>query len=76
MAHALPDFHAVELDLSVRGRTCRVTVEPDLLKCLWSAFEGPQTSEWLAHANRDLFATMAESHHEEPVRLTSIDWEG
>lgn len=76
MAFPTPIFHSVELDVPVRGRTCRVVVEADLLKCLWSAFEGPQTSAWLAYANRDLFRTMAEAHFEDPIRLTSIDWEG
>jgi len=78
MAESIPSptFRDVEMVLLVRGRDRRVIVGGDLLKCLWSAFEGPQTAEELAEANRDLFAKMAECNDGEPIRLTSVDWEG
>ena len=71
--------------LRVAGRDRLVVVEGSLIKTMWSAFSGPQTAEGVVAANMDLWHSIiadkirraeVDPTSDEPIRLTSIDWEG
>lgn len=65
----------------VSGRERQITIEPDLLTCWWSAFDGPQTPEGLVEIySRTIDDLIAMKRTAGPlgdkIMLTSLDYEG
>lgn len=64
----------------VDGRERRIEIDGGLLKCWWSAFDGPQTAERLVAANMHIIDVLIAEKcpargSDNVIRLTSVDYE-